>query len=393
MTDPHDFENVTYYSDATETNLTGTFPAISISSVAHDSFGRRVSASSTNHKLSAPSRSILPSRETGSADDANSSAEPSLALGQYDLDPPAVTVHDTGSGEDLTRSAQTYLSSAASSKLVLAPFGSETWTTTFTGPYLNFAPRPNYEPTGELLREDTESFDRFDGPVDSRTLAGASSHQDLTPPYDPASATTVGASSNPKVVNVFVQPPLPRSALKRKADFVESPVTEDPGSNFPKSQAGRPSKARAVSFERMSGPGPASPEEGSTTSDFQTAQGRSDNAAHRRARHSSTSTPRTALQSASGSAQNTGRSNRGTRAPSGHPPSILPPEKVFPIQIGSELFRLSGASISSDGKAFPTVLTRSFTRTDASSSILLHTILRGANPTERGIRGCENSVH
>ena len=31
-------------------------------------------------------------------------------------------------------------------------------------------------------------------------------------------------------------------------------------------------------------------------------------------------------------------------------PEILPHERVFPIQIGSELFRLSGASISSDGK-------------------------------------------
>lgn len=30
-------------------------------------------------------------------------------------------------------------------------------------------------------------------------------------------------------------------------------------------------------------------------------------------------------------------------------PDILPHERVFPIQIGSELFRLSGASISSDG--------------------------------------------
>jgi hypothetical protein len=30
-------------------------------------------------------------------------------------------------------------------------------------------------------------------------------------------------------------------------------------------------------------------------------------------------------------------------------PKILPHERVFPIQIGSELFRLSGASISSDG--------------------------------------------
>lgn len=30
-------------------------------------------------------------------------------------------------------------------------------------------------------------------------------------------------------------------------------------------------------------------------------------------------------------------------------PNILPHERVFPIQIGQELFRLSGASISSDG--------------------------------------------
>ena len=30
----------------------------------------------------------------------------------------------------------------------------------------------------------------------------------------------------------------------------------------------------------------------------------------------------------------------------------LPIEKVFPIQVGSEVFRLSGASISSDGKSF-----------------------------------------
>ncbi len=30
-------------------------------------------------------------------------------------------------------------------------------------------------------------------------------------------------------------------------------------------------------------------------------------------------------------------------------PLILPHERVFPIQIGSELFKLSGASLSSDG--------------------------------------------
>ena len=30
-------------------------------------------------------------------------------------------------------------------------------------------------------------------------------------------------------------------------------------------------------------------------------------------------------------------------------PKILPHERVFPVQIGTELFKLSGASISSDG--------------------------------------------
>lgn len=30
-------------------------------------------------------------------------------------------------------------------------------------------------------------------------------------------------------------------------------------------------------------------------------------------------------------------------------PHILPHERVYPIQIGSELFKLSGASLSSDG--------------------------------------------
>jgi len=33
-------------------------------------------------------------------------------------------------------------------------------------------------------------------------------------------------------------------------------------------------------------------------------------------------------------------------------PNILPHERVFPIQIGTELFRLSGASISSDAPSY-----------------------------------------
>ncbi|KAI9807048.1 MAG: hypothetical protein M1825_005765 [Sarcosagium campestre] len=48
-----------------------------------------------------------------------------------------------------------------------------------------------------------------------------------------------------------------------------------------------------------------------------------------------------------------GRASESLHAPI-HPniPRVLPHEKVFPIQIGSELFRLSGASISSDAPSY-----------------------------------------
>lgn len=36
-----------------------------------------------------------------------------------------------------------------------------------------------------------------------------------------------------------------------------------------------------------------------------------------------------------------------------HIPNILPHERVFPIQVGTELFKLSGASLSSDGVFCP----------------------------------------
>ena len=47
------------------------------------------------------------------------------------------------------------------------------------------------------------------------------------------------------------------------------------------------------------------------------------------------------------------RARRRTLAEVPQAPMLLPARKVFPIQIGSELFRLSGASISSDGQSLP----------------------------------------
>lgn len=50
-----------------------------------------------------------------------------------------------------------------------------------------------------------------------------------------------------------------------------------------------------------------------------------------------------------GEATTPGIMREPTRASFTDVPHILPHEKVFSIQIGSQLFRLSGASISSDG--------------------------------------------
>lgn len=57
------------------------------------------------------------------------------------------------------------------------------------------------------------------------------------------------------------------------------------------------------------------------------------------------------LRDPSMSSTGTGRKNSGVapRRYNTDIPVILPHERVFPIQIGSELFRLSGASLSSDG--------------------------------------------
>ncbi|KAJ9292701.1 hypothetical protein DTO271G3_8515 [Paecilomyces variotii] len=53
------------------------------------------------------------------------------------------------------------------------------------------------------------------------------------------------------------------------------------------------------------------------------------------------------VQPPSGSRASSVSSKKGAR-----PKCTLPPEKVFPIQIGSELFRLSGASIASDAPSY-----------------------------------------
>ncbi|KAI1620333.1 hypothetical protein EDD37DRAFT_569571 [Exophiala viscosa] len=105
----------------------------------------------------------------------------------------------------------------------------------------------------------------------------------------------------------------------------------------------------------MSGLGPTSPDEGSASSDHaagaRQVPGTGITSGTRRPRQAVESTARPSLNP-SASSQTSARQRTGTRTSTAHPPSILPPEKVFPIQIGSELFRLSGASISSDAPSY-----------------------------------------
>ena len=342
-----ELDNVTF-SDTTETNLTS--PAISILPIATDGQGRRVTA--TNQQNSTPSSSELHrNAEPAYATNFRHSPDHHPGFLRYALDTPSVTVLDTDAAHTLEIGSSTDSHAATNERLVLARFGNQPWEDTSTiGPYLAFAPQPVYEPTGELIHERIQTFEQFDGPAQVWSNTQLASEANLQTPVNSSNAGST-EPTNTKPVNVFVQPTVPRSVLKRKADSLVSPAADGPGSKNPQAPGHSSGKPRTVSFERMSGLGPTSPDEGSTSSDLLTAQSRGEGAgSNRRNRQSTGSTPR-----AGGSVQNPQqptRANRGTRPPSGHPPSILQPERVFPIQIGSELFRLSGASISSDGKKY-----------------------------------------
>lgn len=359
MTGPHDAgfdlsDNVTY-SDTPDTTFQS--PAISIS--PSEAYGRRVSA--TNPAIAFSSSHAVPS---GTAYDAGDPSNHSVR-------------HTNGLHIDNTSSTQLPSSTAttASASLNLAAYASQPWISPSV-PYLHFAPQPLYEPTGELIHEETVNFHEFDNPAILRSLSDSNSES----PQDSLTATV--PSQPTKAVNASVPPAPPRSALKRKADTLELPLSNQGRKHD------RPSnKTRSVSFERMSGREPASPDEtrssekpsgGARAGAGATQQGR-------KTRQSATSTgSRPAQSNVSQPPSDEPQTHRGslrsgTRVPSGHPPSILPPEKVFPIQIGSDLFRLSGASISSDGEQTAIFDYPMLTHT---SALVFHAILRGANPAE-----------
>lgn len=323
----------------------------------------------TNHHRDAKSPtsithppSILPDSDAQTADTANPSPDTRQSLLLGSPNHPAATAHPIDSQHFLVPSPAA-VAHGTSYNLVTPSFGAQPLNTS-SRPHLYPPNFPLYDPTGELVHETIQIFHNFDAPSThsfTDTLLTSSNNPPPSPNYLAGAAPASDGNANASV-NKFAQPLHPRSALKRTASSIASTPSEA-SVNDPSLQLGAlpgshldsiNSNPRSVTFERMSGIGPTSPDEGSNSSDFPSTsrvhQNTGPSGGTRRVRQSSGSTPRPALPLPTVSSQAPVR-GRGTRTSSGHPPSILPPEKVFPIQIGSDLFRLSGASISSDGKA------------------------------------------
>ncbi|KAK7897783.1 hypothetical protein LTR67_004413 [Exophiala xenobiotica] len=371
MTDPQPtFESAGSITYADTTNAALVSPAIFISS-----------ASDTRRSATASDPAVVPGTGLGATNHYNttsssntypavshSNAEPADTTNPFpdtrpvplpqDLEHPTINVEGTESQHLAPSSANA--TTAASYTLGFPRFGPQPWTAP-SRPILEFAPRPVYEPTGVLLHEHFHSFDEFDAPSIS-DLASALQTSPIHPPHSTITTTKTAISSNATgSVTEFVQPSLPRSAFKRKGSSNTTTPTIDKKVRLSSDSVAdldldsTTKKPRPVTFERMSGIQPTSPDEGSL-SDLPAGSRQiptaSVSAGNRRTRPASEATPRHSLNPSASSQASSRQRPTGSRTSTAHPPSILPPEKVFPIQIGSELFRLSGASISSDAPSY-----------------------------------------
>ncbi|ORY16476.1 hypothetical protein BCR34DRAFT_107389 [Clohesyomyces aquaticus] len=219
---------------------------------------------------------------------------------------------------------------------------------------IDFSDFPNhFEPQGELVQElqnqtvPTNDFSIpqpvtaaeaiFQSPQKTPSIHTAIQQNPLSPPPPPnrpaqrpavltgmkrkAESEPNSAVSQPASVSADTQPPPAKRANKSRSSSQAS-ITSPAVATV---SEGRPSPM-AKTTTAVAAPEPAPPANSSTTPELQRSKGTGP-----QGRVIDVSKPRKVVES---------------------PGDILPAGKVFPIQIGSELFRLSGASLSSDAPSY-----------------------------------------
>lgn len=214
----------------------------------------------------------------------------------------------------------------------------------------------HYEPQGELVQElQSQHLLSQDFSIPLPVTYQDSIHQSPQQiPSVPGTATQNPLSLPP--------PPPPRqrpvlhTAMKRKADSEPNSATSAGVSfagDLQQPAAKRASKSRSSSSASLNVPvmAPAQTDRRTSMTGSQSNTGA--------AASDATMQPSTELQRRKGSDKGTTAAGRQLEAvrprkivEASGDVDILPREKVFPIQIGSELFRLSGASISSDAPSY-----------------------------------------
>lgn len=227
------------------------------------------------------------------------------------------------------------------------------WDWTNTLDFSDFAGQ--YEPQGELVQElqnQPVSTNDFSIPLPVGSISSPFHGTQQPQVTTPTPLTTQNPLSPPPKPP---QRPVVQTGLKRKAESEPgSAVSQNAsiGAETQQSQSKRQNKSRQSSESSLTSPIVPAMAEARQSPVTQVVV----------AQPSAESIPKTNTETEKRKEQSKGTGPQGRVIDVSKPrrvvestngPDMLPAGKVFPIQIGSELFRLSGASISSDGKHSP----------------------------------------
>ena len=223
-------------------------------------------------------------------------------------------------------------------------YGTVPWLHSYSPPF--DLPSGSFEPQDQLVQHRVPEYLGRSHPPNAPGAAVPSIQIPDSSVRDEASSTTTPLT--PSSAAALGPPPLPPSSKHRG---VSASNFSDSESALREQPRKHPSgNSRTAPPRRMSRQSPSSPVESSAS--FERTH---EDQSRRRSTSTGVGRPRSRSKNAPSRAAPQGQTasvpaRLGPNVPPNHPaPSILPAEKVFPIQIGSELFRLSGASIASDG--------------------------------------------